>query len=234
MVLRISILLTTAKNNESLWLDQDSVFVRMHAFDLYTRAMKQIRTDPLQALSSLDQSFSAHPSHMVALRLAWLHEMSGNNVDTEKWYSIAGSLTNPTVNKLSTAGVAAHYSADYSTALAFYNQILEIDGGNVDAIFHKGVTYQYLGDIQIAADMYEQSYKLSDQLHFRSVLNLASLHHKFGAIPDAIRWYQTGLALFNCFINISDANFYFHHERAKIVLNLGFAHFQLNAVERVS
>ena len=96
-------------------------------------------------------------------------------------------------------GINAHKNVDFGQAINYYDKILfEVDSNCVEALFHKGVSYQHSGNIQVAADMYYRAVQLCP-IHTKAIINMATLHQRFGRVVDSIPFYLKGIAIIEGF-----------------------------------
>ena len=133
-------------------------------------------------------------------------------------------------------GINAHKNFEFATAINYYEKILyTVDADCVEALFHKGVSYQHSGNIQAAADMYYRTVQLCP-IHTKAIINMATLHHKFGRVVDSIPLYSKGIAVIESFsasfpeIHITKRN----EEYFMLYSNMALAYMQMGNMDRVS
>jgi len=86
-----------------------------------------------------------------------------------------------------------HRSGDFGAAVDVCDTVLAADSDNIEAHFIKGTALMHLVDIHAAALSFNNVLK-RDSLHLRARLNIATLHHRYGRLDDAIIQYEIGLS----------------------------------------
>lgn len=217
--------------------DGDSFLRRDLAHEKYDQALEEVLAgSSIDATIHMLQSYSLYPTSSVAKKLSWLYDMLGDVVASAHWQQQYVRKANITQIQWLNEGIRQHYAEEYSAALRYYDALLDADASNVDALYHKGVTYQHLGDIQQAAECYFNSIQM-DPFHTKAILNLAALHQKYGSYQDAVAYYEKGLDVFAKLghqqSNRQNSEKYFHPHHSMVQYNLGLAYMQLNQLDKV-
>jgi tetratricopeptide (TPR) repeat protein len=218
-------------------VDGDSFLLRDLAREKYDQALDKLHSgSSIDATIHMLHSYTLYPTASVAKKLSWLYDMLGDVAASAHWQQQYVRKANITQIQWLNDGIRNHYAEEYSTALWYYNKLLDADASNVDALYHKGVTYQHLGDIQQAAECYYNSIQM-DPFHTKAILNLAALHQKYGSYQDAVVYYEKGLDVFERLgrqqSNPQNAEQYLHPHHSMVQYNLGLAYMQLNQLDKV-
>jgi tetratricopeptide (TPR) repeat protein len=219
-------------------VDRKSFLLRDLGREQYDEALHALHTaSSADAANRMLQSYSLYPTTAVAKKISWLFDMLGNVAASSHWQQLFVRTANITHIQWLNEGIRHHYAEDYSAALHYYNALLEADASSVDALYHKGVTYQHLGDIQQAAGCYYDTIQL-DPFHTKAILNLAALHQKYGSYQDAVNYYEKGLDVFQKLAHQrsdqqNSESTYLHPHHSMVQYNLGLAYMQLNQLDKV-
>jgi tetratricopeptide (TPR) repeat protein len=176
-----------------LWLGSSSLLDDSSFLAKYFSVDRLLNRAALTSYSKdCEIAYSLQPSYESAKKIAKSYEMSGRFQDALSWYEKVQQFKPSDIDSLLFLGLMHHFSGEYASAMEYYNRILEQQADHADAWFHMGVSSQYTGDIQRAAFCYTKSVE-SDPMHMKSRLNLASMHHQYGSIDDALPHYQLAL-----------------------------------------
>jgi tetratricopeptide (TPR) repeat protein len=168
-------------------IDSSNPIVRQGSQILMEHGLKVMLQDPLEALELLRKSLELFPTSQCAHMLEFLKEFLNMTPDPIHMDVLP-------IFQLMNDGIAAHYDRDYQKAQAIYDKVLSLEKCYFNAIFHKGISFQHSGFIQEAADMYFRTTQLCP-IHTKAILNLATLHQKFGDFRDSIPYYKQGIQI---------------------------------------
>jgi tetratricopeptide (TPR) repeat protein len=202
-------------------VDSDSFISRFISRQQYISAINKLSDDPIIAIKLFEESFALFPTSLVAEKLGWLHSLLQNNFDSNKWFERSNNLENSIVFNLSLLGIKACNDGDFNLAIDLFDRILSLQKQNSNALFHKSLAHQNLGDVETAAKILADCIAV-DPLHVKAIINLAVLHHKYGSVATAIDFYLQGLVIFKSICKIEAFKTSFQNEfvilRSNIIL----------------
>ena len=105
-----------------------------------------------EAINMYRHSFTIRQTAAAAYNIGRLLAIMGTSRDNEGpllWFEEALRLDTRHLPSLLEAGIHTHFLGDDSRALGHYLRILEVDGHHLEALYNIGVSYQYLGEVEV-------------------------------------------------------------------------------------
>jgi tetratricopeptide (TPR) repeat protein len=131
-------------------------------------------------------------------------------------------------------GEARHHisSNEDRSALNIYQGILKTYPKFADILFLTGSVYEKMGKIETAYSYLEEAYE-ECPINTNTILNLASIHQKYGNPEDSFHFYEKGIHLIESYQKVAGL-FMIHEDSLKMKSNLALAYFQQGALTEVS
>eukprot|EP01038_Epipyxis_sp_PR26KG_P004045 gene4045-5787_t len=174
------------------YMDRTSIISRYYshkyfetAFNLFQNWTEddKYRNSPKEYLDNLINSYDIFPTEQAGFLICWMYDMIGDADLSMQYYDESIKLLREDIfNHLK----AQNKENDFITLN--YDQILIHKPHNFEALFSKGLFYSELGDIHKAADSYFRCIDWNPY-HIKCLLNIASLHHKYGNPVESISYY---------------------------------------------
>jgi predicted O-linked N-acetylglucosamine transferase (SPINDLY family) len=123
-----------------------------------------------------------------------------------------------------------HRGGDFIGAVGACDIVLAADSENIEAYFMKGTALMHLGDIHASASSFNNVLK-RDSLHLKARLNIATLHHRFGKLDDAIIQYEIGISDARSLLPQHSSDVQLASLYNKLIANLAVAYTQSGLVK---
>ncbi len=184
--------------------DHGSFITRYVAFQRYETGLLQLLVNPREALVCLQQSFTYSPSAPCAAMLAFAYEALNDEAAAEHWHQRAVETDPEGVAVLHemSLGMQAADRGQYAPALYHFEQVLNItNNSHAEAYYQRALSLQYTGDILGSGDAYFSVLQLNP-IHTKAMLNLAALHHRYGAVEEAVVYYTKAIHVLELYAGV--------------------------------
>lgn len=183
-----------------------SLSVKLYNEALHYWRVPPLDVDPKMALIEyLSRSYSIWPNSEASEGLGDVFSSINNHAASIVWYELAMEIKPKDVGVIIKLGFEYHKSGRFGDAIALlqrgvnfhiqnqkntidykgktYNQVMGA------LLYHIGLSYSYLGDVQAAAHYFNNSINLSEE-NTAARINLAAILQKLGNIDDSVYHYD--------------------------------------------
>jgi len=142
-----------------------------------------------EAISDLERSLSISPTNAAAHRiLALSYEKTGRSDEAEKEYRRATSLRPEYWAGYNDLGIYFHRHKRHAEAAENFKQVIRLAPNNHWGYNNLGAQLLYLGDEEVALEMYERSIEINPEV--TAYRNLGSIFYRRGEYASAIPMYE--------------------------------------------
>lgn len=167
----------------------------------------------VEALEKFSTSQSLFPTEAVRRYIEVCNSLRDSGVGFDK-------------QSLLRVAIDLHYEGRYAEAIEAYTALLSAEPDFAEGWFNLGVSLMYSGRIEESAQAFSMCLGL-DEMTIRCHLNLATIHHQYGDIGQAIQIYKRSLDVFRSFDSIDIP------EISQIKGNLAVAYLQYGYLDEV-